>query len=62
MGAQGKVVQESPVEKHRGIDEGTAVEVEDEFVVGSALRPFDRLRAQGPSCFFMSENLHLEAS
>ena len=37
------------------------VEVEDEFAVGSALRPFDRLRAQGPSWFIVLENLHFEA-
>ena len=49
MRAQSKVVQETPMEKHGRIDEGATVEVEDEFAVGSALRPFDRLRGLGVS-------------
>ena len=51
MGAQGQVVQETPMEEHRGIDESAAVEVEDEFM----LRPFDELRD------LMLEDLHLKA-
>ena len=64
MRAQGKVVQETPMEKHGRIDEGAPVEVEDEFAIGLALRLLRQAqepRAQGPCCFFVLEDLHLEA-
>ena len=63
MGAKAEVVKETPVEEDRGIDEGTAVKIKDEFAFGSALRPFDRLRdlgTQGPRFFVVSEDLHVE--
>ena len=57
MRAQGKVVQETPMEEHRGIDEGTAVEVEDELV----LRPFDASTVLSNLRDLMLEDLHLKA-
>ena len=53
------------MEKDGWIDEGTAMEIEDELVFGSALRAFywSALRlAQEPWNFVVLEDLHLKTS
>ena len=52
MCANAEVVKETPMEKHRRVDEGAAMEIEDEFA-RSLNRP-SRL-------FFVLKHLHLKA-